>query len=101
MAEEGGGLAQALDSTIGTVESVLEPMGLMCGEGCVAKRMMLGAVLGGAVVSFFKPSSMFDSSGNARPWSLQVAPNYSGPDPTNFPWWTGSVVGAFVLGVLI
>jgi hypothetical protein len=94
-------IANGLDSATATVEQILAPMGLMEGDNAVAKRMAFGAVVGGAVVSFFKPSGMFDEAGNARPWSLQVGQNYTGPTPTSFPWWTASVVGAFIFGTLI
>lgn len=91
----------ALSNATGAVEDVLAPLGLMQGECAVAKRMFFGGLVGGFIVSFFKPSSMFDDHGNARPWSLQVGENYSGPSPTSFPWWTASVAGAVFFSTCI
>jgi hypothetical protein len=94
-------MADLLSNATGAVEDVLAPLGLMQGENAVAKRMAFGALLGGVIVSFFKPGNMFDDHGNARPWSLQVGSNYAGPEPTSFPWWTASIAGAVIFSTLI
>jgi hypothetical protein len=82
------------------MEKTLVPWGLMEGEYCVPKRMLLGGVLGGAAVTWIKPSLMFTETGEPRPWSLLDNPA-AGPPPTGLPWWFGPIIGAFLLGVLI
>lgn len=82
------------------VEKTLLPWGLMNGEFCIAKRMILGAGLGGMLVTWLKPTIMFTPNGEARPWSA-LDNSAGGPPPTSLPWWFGPIIGAFLLGVLI
>lgn len=80
-------------------ERFFDGMGLMTGEAAIPKRMMVGALAGAFLVTYFKPSLMFEA-GRARPWGL-TAPSNSELDPTMFPWWFVPIIGAFVGGVLI
>jgi hypothetical protein len=93
-------MAELLLTLTDKVEKTLLPWGLMQGEYSVLKRMVLGAGLGGLVVTWLKPGIMFTITGEPRPWSM-LDNNQVGPTPTAVPWWFGPIIGAFVLGVLI
>ncbi len=84
---------------VDTTERVLAPLGLMTGEYAIPKRMITGGLVGALIVSYLKPSSMY-YHGQPRPWSLLTGDDSSIP-PTNFPWYFASLIGAFILGVLI
>lgn len=95
---------EAADKLIGTVEAVLEPLGLMSGDFAIPKRLLFGAVVGGLVVVLLKPSAMFDPEGNARPWGFMLSAEQqkaSSTPATSTPWIFGPIFGAFVFGALI
>jgi len=75
-------------------------MGLMTGEYAVPKRMIVGALAGAFIVTYFKPSMMFEG-GEPRPWSVTTKTGDTGVEPTSIPWWAVPVAGAFIGGVLI
>jgi hypothetical protein len=95
-------MANTIAPLVNTVEQTLLPLGLMTGTYAVPKRMVFGAVVGGAVVSWLKPGAMFSPDGRMRPWNVsQPDPGCDGVLPTNTPWWIGPGIGAFLFGVLI
>ncbi len=81
------------------LERFFDGMGLMTGNGAIPKRMIIGAMIGGFLVTYFKPQVAFES-GMPRPWTL-MSDGKSGPDPTLVPWWMAPTAGAVVGGVLI
>lgn len=81
---------------ITSVENFLDKFGLMTGPYAIPGRMVLGALLGGLIITWLRPSSMF-INGVARPWS-----GYSNSEEaTLITWWMVPMAFAFVLGVLI
>ena len=83
------------------VENFFNELGLMAGPNAPAMRSVVGALAGAAAVQYFQPNLMY-TNGTARPWSLltnQPAPN--GANPTNLPWYSVPILGAFICGVLI
>jgi len=80
-------------------ERFFDGMGLMAGDYAVPKRMMIGALLGAFVVTYFKPGLMFES-GQPRQWALWKSPD-DASTPTALPWWTAPLAGAAITGVLI
>lgn len=90
-----------MDGFIDTMENVLEPLGLMTGEYAVGKRLIVGGILGGFVVTWLKPEIMFEKgTGKPRPWSLITSDKTCG-NPTPLPWVIGPFVGAIILGVFV
>lgn len=89
-----------MTAIIDTLERFFDGMGLMTGEGAIIKRILFGAVLGGFLVTYLKPSIMFEN-GVQRPFALLTGPSEGGITPTYTPWWTAAVLGAFVAGFLI
>lgn len=87
-------------SIIDTLEKTLMPLGLMEGPNAVPYRMLVGAVIGGLVVTYIKPQSMFQG-GMPRPWSFFETDPESGIAPTSTPWYIGPVAGAVLLGVFV
>lgn len=87
---------------VDTIERVLEPLGLMTGPYAVPLRMLFGAAVGGAIVVFIKPNSMFED-GVPRPWSFLSSgrSNPNEPTPTQTPWLLGPAIGSLFFGVLI
>jgi hypothetical protein len=60
--------------------------------------MVTGAILGALVVSYIKPDLMYEN-GVPRPW---IVFGKSGTrTPTYIPWYSASLTGALILGVLI
>jgi len=83
------------------VERFFDGMGLMTGEYAVPKRMVVGGLIGAFLVTYFKPSVMFEA-GRPRPWSIMSDANtMDSPAPTSIPWWVAPAAGAFIGGVLI
>ncbi len=88
-----------MSSIVDGLERFFDGMGLMTGPGAIPKRMIIGAMAGGFLITYFKPKIAFET-GLPRPWILTADGN-GGPDPTFVPWWTAPVAGAVVGGVLI
>ncbi len=82
------------------LERFFDGMGLMTGNGAIPKRMIIGAMIGGFLITYFKPKVAFEA-GQPRPWVLSSADGSIGPEPTYVPWWVAPVSGAVVGGVLI
>lgn len=95
-------MAEVLAPVVDTVEKTLTPLGMMTGDYAVPKRMALGGVIGGMVVSWLKPPQMFAPNGRPRPWSaFQSVADANGLEPTGTPWFIGPILGALLLGVFI
>lgn len=87
------------DSLISGVERAFDGLGLMTGEYAIPKRMVVGALAGAFVVTYFKPGAMFEG-GKPRPWVL-FATKENELSGTATPWWIVPLAGAFIGGVLI
>lgn len=87
-------------SAIDSIEAFLDKFGLMRGEYAIAKRFLFGGLLGAFVISYIKPSSMFQD-GIPRPWSMLVSEEDSEIAPTSFPWFFGAILGSAFLGLFI
>lgn len=88
-------------SELSYIENILDNVGLMRGDYAVEKRAMLGALVGGFVVTYLQPASMFQN-GVARPWKvLNSGGGKSHVQPTSTPWYIVPITGAFIMGVLI
>ena len=81
-------------------ETVLDSLGMMSGEFAIPKRMAFGAILFGVVVSYLKPDLMY-TRGVPRPWKVFDKEDKGAVPATWIPWWSASVLGAFLFGVLI
>lgn len=85
-------------SGVDYMENTMDKFGLMTGPNAQLKRAVIGGSIAGFLVTYIKPSWMFLPNGEARNWTLT---NSNDPESTYFPWWTVSLGGAFILGVLI
>lgn len=93
---------EAWTGMVATIEQTLKPLGLMDYPYGIPKRMLLGALLGMAVVSWLKPEAMFLPEGGLRVWTpLASAKQREQNTDTLLPWWSIPVLGAFFFGVLI
>ena len=81
-----------------TVESFFDKFGLMAGDGADKKRMVIGALAAGFILTYFKPEIMFHE-GAIRPWDWIETDKEK--HPTKFTLWHGMAAGAFLTGVLI
>ncbi len=80
------------------IEDAFDKVGLMTGEGADKKRMIIGALFTGFVLTYLKPD-MFFFNGQVRPW--RVLESNEELKPTHFTLWHAMAVGAFFSGVLI
>lgn len=85
-------------SIIEKIEGCWDSLGLMTGEGADKKRMIIGALGTGFVLTYLKPE-MFFHAGQVRPW--RVLESDETQKPTHFTLWHAMLVGAFISGVLI
>ena len=69
-----------MTAVVSGFERFFDGLGLMTGEFAISKRMIVGGLLGAFVVTYFKPSYMFES-GQPRPWSLTAAPAVNSIQP--------------------
>lgn len=91
-----------MSDIVATAENVLLPLGLMNGPYAIPKRIVVGAVLGAALVTFFKPSLMFTSTGVPKPWAYwNQGTDTCGVQSTWFPWYGASLLGSIILGGFI
>jgi hypothetical protein len=88
-----------METAIDGAERFFDGMGLMTGSMAIPKRMMIGGLVGAFLVTYFKPSAMFEA-GKPRPWSM-FGGSDKGPETTLIPWWSVPALGAFIGGVLI
>lgn len=86
-------------SIIDATERALDGIGLMTGEAAIPKRFLFGALIGGFLVTYIKPSSMFEA-GRPRPWSLMVSKDEAA-DATPVPWYFVPVGTGLALSMLI
>lgn len=86
-------------TVVSGLERFFDGMGLMTGNGAIPKRMIIGAMIGGFLVTYFKPKISFEA-GQPRPWVL-FSDGSLGPEPTVAPWWMAPATGAIVGGILI
>ena len=89
---------ETIVGAVDTLEKTLLPLGLMTGDYAIPKRMLLGAALGGFLVTWVKPTIMFAPDGTARPWMFLGG---NGPETTSFPWFFVPIIFAVLLGVFI
>lgn len=85
-------------SFIEKIEGVFDSVGLMTGDGADKKRMIIGALATGFILTYLKPD-MFFHLGQVRPW--RVLESNEELKPTHFTLWHAMAVGAIVSGVLI
>lgn len=86
-------------SVIDGIERFFDGMGLMTGDNAIPKRMIVGALAGAFIITYFKPSLMFEA-GQPKPWSM-TATQTTEMSSTPIPWWTAPIAGAVIAGVLI
>lgn len=104
-------------SVIDGAERALDGLGLMTGTffilfGCIRdflliflgdmaipKRFLFGALLGAFLVTYIKPSSMFEG-GKPKPWSLMVSPD-NAADATHVPWFMVPIATGVMLSTFI
>lgn len=87
-----------MSQIIENVEKVWDSIGLMTGEGADKKRMIIGALGTGFVLTYLKPE-MFFHQGQVRPWNWLESNEEL--KPTSFTLWHAMAIGAFISGVLI
>jgi len=80
------------------IEDFFDKFGLMAGDGADKKRMVIGALGTGFILTYLKPDLMFHE-GKIRPWSWLDSDESN--HPTRFTLWHGMVLGGIVMGVLI
>jgi hypothetical protein len=88
-----------MSSIIDGVERFFDGMGLMTGPNAIPKRMIVGALAGAFLVTYLKPSLMFEA-GQPKPWSI-TATQTNEMSTTPVPWFFAPIAGAIVGGVLI
>ena len=88
-----------MDSIVASFERFFDGMGIMTGEFAVGKRLIIGSLFGGFLISFVKPDIMFEH-GQPRPWKL-LPGNTNGADATWIPWWSVPILFAILFGVFI
>lgn len=89
---------EVLEGVVDGVENVLSPFGLMTGEYAVAKRIVVGALLGGLLITWIKPDLMFSPNGKPKPWKLL---DPQAEDATQVPWYFVPFLFSIILGVFI
>jgi hypothetical protein len=80
-------------------ERFFDGMGLMTGDYAVPKRAVIGLLVGGFLVTYFKPALMFEG-GQPRQWSL-LQTQGDASTPTAVPWWSLPLAGAVIAAVLV
>lgn len=85
-------------SFIETIESGFDKFGLMAGDGADKKRIVIGALTTGFLLTYLKPS-LFFHEGEVRPWTWLESDKAK--NPTSFTLWHAMALGGFVAGVLI
>ena len=80
------------------IEEGFDKFGLMTGDGADKKRMVIGALFTGFILTYLKPE-MFFHNGEVRPWKMLESDEDK--KPTHFTLWHAMAVGAFFSGVLI
>jgi len=56
------------EQVVSGLERFFDGLGLMTGDFAIQKRMIIGALIGGFLVTYIKPSIMFEG-GKAKPWA--------------------------------
>lgn len=80
------------------IETFWDKFGLMTGEGADKKRMVIGALGTGFILTYLKPA-MFFHNGEVRPWSWLESDQSK--NPTGFTLWHAMAIGAFLSGVVV
>lgn len=83
-------------SVIDQIEKFFDGMGLMTGNYAIAKRLLFGALLGGILITYIKPSIMFTEEGEAKSFGLEET-----EETTVLPWFIVPLIGAILSGVFI
>ena len=83
---------------IENIEQGFDKLGLMTGEGADKKRIIIGALTVGFLLTYLKPDAFFHE-GQVRPWKLLESDEKQ--KPTHFTLWHAMAVGGFIAGVLI
>jgi hypothetical protein len=78
-------------------ESFFDKFGLMTSDNAILKRAIVGLLIGGFFITYFKPSGMFKQDGTYRPWSLLE----NSEEATMIPWWTIPLTTGFMTSFLI
>jgi hypothetical protein len=81
-----------------SIEQALDSVGLMAGDGADKKRIIIGALGTGFILTYLKPALMFDK-GEVRPWTWLESDKEK--NPTSFTLWHGMALGGIILGVFI
>jgi len=87
------------EGLIGNLEKNLDKVGLMTGDNAVKKRFVFGAVLGGILVTYIKPSLMFEN-GVPREWKI-FHKEGDGITPTWTPWWMVPLLFSMFFGLFV
>lgn len=85
------------DSIIEKFERFFDGMGLMTDEYAIPKRAILGALFGGVLITYIKPTLMFHH-GQARSWKLL---NSNDESATMIPWWSVPILTAFFTSFMV
>jgi hypothetical protein len=90
---------QAYESVVASFEKFYASLGMMDGGSASLKRLLFGAVIGGILVTYVKPSFMFNPDGTAKTWVFFSEGEED--DSTVVPWWivptfTGIYSGVFI-----
>lgn len=86
-------------SVIDGAERALDGLGLMTGDMAIPKRFLFGALLGAFLVTYIKPSSMFEG-GKPKPWSMMVGAD-NAADATPVPWFMVPIATGVMLSTFI
>jgi len=82
------------------VENFFDKFGLMAGPGADKKRMVIGGLSVGFILTYLKPN-MFFHEGEVRPWSWTASNDKEKEHATSFTLWHAMAIGAFCAGVLV
>jgi hypothetical protein len=86
-------------SVIDGAERALDGLGLMTGDMAIPKRFLFGALLGAFLVTYIKPSIMFEG-GKPKPWSMMVGAD-NAADATPVPWFMVPIATGVMLSTFI
>ncbi len=86
-------------SIIDTIEDVFDSLGLMEGDltEMMLKRGAVGFILGGFIITWWKPAFAYRENGEARPWRLTSQED----DAVLFPWWSYGAIIAIVFSLFV
>jgi hypothetical protein len=90
-----------MESYIGLVsgfERFFDGLGMMKGNNARSKRFVFGALVGGILVTWLKPASMFSKDGSAKTWAFLADPE---EESAMVPWWLVPTISGIFSGIFI